>query len=153
MTEEAVFVENVIVSSHLDYCNSLFRGLWCFNLHKWQFIQNTLAYIVTNHRKYVHVTHILKRHHSGCLLITAACSRLPHWFTNLSLRLSLSLSSCFYTTRHSHPDHHYLTFPPFHSSLYKSVKHVGHIFAFCAPKIWNELPDNVRSATSFASFR
>ena len=33
------------------------------------------------------------------------------------------------------------------------IKHFGHSFAFEAPKIWNELPDDVRSATSVASFR
>ena len=58
--EVAVLAANVLVSSRLDYCNSLFRGLSCFNLHKLQSIQNTLARIVTNHRKYAHVTPILK---------------------------------------------------------------------------------------------
>ena len=65
----------------------------------------------------------------------------------------LSLSSCPYSTRHSHPDRQYLTVPPFHSSVFKSAKHIGHSLAFDAPKIWNELPQDVRSATSVASFR
>ena len=34
-----------------------------------------------------------------------------------------------------------------------SVKHFGHSFVFDAPKIWNELPHDMRSATSVASFR
>ena len=58
--EVTVLAANVLVSSHLDYCNSLFRGLSFFNRHKLQSIQNTLARIVTNHRKYAHVTPILK---------------------------------------------------------------------------------------------
>ena len=41
----------------------------------------------------------------------------------------------------------------FRSSVFKSVKHFDHSFAFDAPKIWNELPHDVRSATSVASFR
>ena len=61
--EVAVLAVNALVSSHLDYCNSLFRALSCFNLHKLQSIQNTLARIVTNHRKYAHVTPILKQLH------------------------------------------------------------------------------------------
>ena len=36
--EVAVLAANALVSSHLDYCNSLFRGLSCFNLHKLQSI-------------------------------------------------------------------------------------------------------------------
>ena len=65
----------------------------------------------------------------------------------------LSLSSCSYITRHSHPDYLYLTVPPFRSSVFKSVKHFDHSFAFDAAKIWNELPHDVRSAASVASFR
>ena len=61
--EVAVLAANALVSSRLDYCNSLFRCLSCFNLHKLQSIQNTLARIVTNHRKYAHVTPILKQLH------------------------------------------------------------------------------------------
>ena len=46
-----------------------------------------------------------------------------------------------------------LQFLLFHSSAFKSAKHFGHSFAFDAPKIWNELPQDIRSATSVASFR
>ena len=61
--EVVVLAANALVSSRLNYCNSLFRGLSCFNLHKLQSIQNTHARIVTNHRKYAHVTPILKQPH------------------------------------------------------------------------------------------
>ena len=36
--DAAVLVANVLVSSRLDYCNSLFRSLSKFNLHRLQFI-------------------------------------------------------------------------------------------------------------------
>ena len=57
---------------------------------------------------------------------------------------------------------------PWHScyqpkSLYKSYPHwssphlhflhFGHSFAYDAPRIWNDLPDDVRSAKSLSSFR
>ena len=61
--EVAVLTANALFSSRLDCCNSLFRGLSGFNQHKLQSIQNTLAHIVTNHRKYAHVTPILKKLH------------------------------------------------------------------------------------------
>ena len=60
----AVLAANALVSSCLDYCNSLFRGFSCFNQRKLQSIKNTLARIVTNHTKYAHVTRILKQLHS-----------------------------------------------------------------------------------------
>ena len=157
--EVAVLAANAMVSSRLDYCNSLFRGLSCFNHHKLQSIQNTLARIVTNHRTYVHITPILKQLY--CLPVKYRCifkiatlvykfihSGSPSYFQPF-----LSLSSCSYSTRRSHPDHQYLTVPPFCSSVFKSVKHFDHSFVFDAPKIWNELPHDVRSEASVASFR
>ena len=158
-SEVAVLAANALVSSRLDYCNSLFRGLSGFNQHKLQSIQNTLAHIVTNHRKYAHVTPILQKLHwlpvkYRCIFKTATLvhkflhSGSPSYFEPF-----LSFSSCPYSTRHSHPDRQYLTAPPFHSSVFKSAKHFGHSFAFDAPKIWNDLPQDVRSATSVTSFR
>ena len=61
--EVAVLAANALVSSRLDYCNSLFRGLSGFNQYKLQSIQNTLARIVTNHGKYAYVTPILQKLH------------------------------------------------------------------------------------------
>ena len=124
--EVAVIAANALVNSYLDYCNSLFRGLSCFNQHKLQSIQNTLARIVTNHRKYAHVTPILKQLHwlpvkYRCMFKTATLvykflhSGSPSYFQPF-----LSLNSCSYSTRHSHPYHQYLTVPPFCSSVFKS---------------------------------
>ena len=157
--EVAVLAANALVSSRLDYCNSLFRGLSGFNQHKLQSIQNTLARIVTNHRKYAHVTPILQKLHwlpvkYRCIFKTATLVyKFLHSGSPSYFKLFLSFSSCPYSTRHSHPDRQYLTVPPFHSSVFKSAKHFGHSFAFDAPKIWNDLPQDVRSATSVASFR
>ena len=39
------------------------------------------------------------------------------------------------------------------ASIYKSKKYFGLSFAFDAPRIWNDLPDDVRSAKSLSSFR
>ena len=44
----SVLVANALVSSQLDYCNSLFRSLSKFNLCKLQCIQNSAARIVSN---------------------------------------------------------------------------------------------------------
>ena len=137
---------NALVSSQLDYCNSLFRGLSCFNQHKLQSIQNTLARTATNHRRYAHVAPILKQLHwlpvkYRCIFKTATLVyKYLHSGSPSHFDPFLSLSSCSYSTRGSHPDRQYLTVPPFHSSVFKSVKHFGHSFAFDAPKIWNELP-------------
>ena len=56
-------IANALVSSHLDYCNSLFRSLFFFNMLKLQYIQNTLGRIVTNCNRYSRATPILKQLH------------------------------------------------------------------------------------------
>ena len=59
-----------------------------------------------------------------------------------------------YNTRKSQADGVFLEVPHFATSIYKSSKHFGlSFFAYDAPKIWNDLPDDVRSATSLHSFR
>ena len=124
-----------------------------------QALQNTLACIVTNHRKYVHVTPNLKQLHwlpvNYCYMFktTTLVYKFLHNSSPSLFGQSLSLSSCSYSTRHNHPDHQYLTVPSFHSSLYKSFKHFGHGFAFDDPNICNGLPKNVRTAISIACFR
>ena len=52
-----------LVSSKLDYCNSLYNGISQANLNKIQRIQNTLARVVTNTSKFEHITPILKKLH------------------------------------------------------------------------------------------
>ena len=42
---------------------------------------------------------------------------------------------------------------PHCASIYKSKTHFGLSFAYDAPRIWNDLPDDVHSAKSLSSFR
>ena len=50
--DASVLVANALVSSWLVYCNSLFRSLSKFNLHKLQCIQNSAARIISNISRY-----------------------------------------------------------------------------------------------------
>ena len=59
----ATALANSLVSSKLDYCNSLYNGLSQADLNKIQGIQNTLARVVTNTSKFEHITPILKKLH------------------------------------------------------------------------------------------
>ena len=78
------------------------------NQHKLQSVQNTLARIVTNHRKYAHVAPILKKLHwlpvkyhcvfqAATLVYKCLHSGSPPYFDPF-----LSLSSCSCSTRRSH---------------------------------------------------
>ena len=53
---------NSLVSSKLDYCNSLYSGISHANLNRLQRIQrHSLARVITNTSKYQHITPILKK--------------------------------------------------------------------------------------------
>ena len=61
--DASVLVANDLVSSRLDYCNSLFRSLSKFNLRKLQCIQNSAARIISNISRYTSITPVLKKLH------------------------------------------------------------------------------------------
>ena len=67
----ATALANSLVSSKLDYCNSLYNGISQANLNKIQRIQNTLARVVTNTSKFEHITPILQK-------ITLASNQTTH---------------------------------------------------------------------------
>ena len=53
----ATALANSLVSSKLDYYNSLYSGISQSNLNKLQRIQNSLARVITNTSKYQHINH------------------------------------------------------------------------------------------------
>ena len=61
----ATALANSLVSSKLDYCNSLYNGISQANLNKIQRIQNTLARVVTNTSKFEHIVHQYSKNYIG----------------------------------------------------------------------------------------
>ena len=59
----SVLLANALVSSRLDYCNSLFLSLTDFELRRLQLVQNSLCRVVTRSSKYSHITPQLKKLH------------------------------------------------------------------------------------------
>ena len=57
--DTSVVIANALVSSRLDYCNSLFRSLSSRNTTRLQYVQNALARFVTGASKYTHITSTL----------------------------------------------------------------------------------------------
>ena len=60
---------------------------------------------------------------------------------------------CFYLLNRASRSQGVLLEVPHFASIYKSKKQFGLSFAYDAPMIWNDLPDDVRSAKSLSSFR
>ena len=106
-----------------------------------------------------HTSLQLEKHYIGCRLSTVLSLRLPCWYISSYTVVTpkyfepfLILRHSAYNTRQSQSDGIFLEVPHF-ASVFKSRKHFGLSFAYDAPMIWNDLPDEVRSANSLASFR
>ena len=59
-----VLLSNALVSSRLDYCNSLFLSLTDFELRRLQLVQNSFSRVVNRSSKFSHIIPQLKKLHS-----------------------------------------------------------------------------------------
>ena len=157
--DASVLVANALVSSRLDYCNSLFRSLSKFNFHKLQCIQNSAARIVSNTSRYTSITPVLKKLHwlpvehrsvfkTATLVYKFLHTGFPKYFAPY-----ISSFSSSYTSRLSQSGGNFFVIPKFQPSVHKSVKQFGYSFAFDAATVWNALPKEIRASPSLASFR
>ena len=147
----ATALAHSLVSSKLDYCNSLYNGISQANLNKIQRIQNTLARVVTNTSKFEHITPILKKLHwlpikqridyKLCLLTYKTLQIQPPTY----LYNSLSFPSHSLSTRSS--DSSVLSIPYVRTYLGKRA------FSVIAPRLWNSLPPDTRNSLSVSTFR
>ena len=157
---EAVSVANALVSSKLDYCNSLFRSLDDKDLHKLQCIQNSLARIVANPPTSVrifHITPVRKELHwlpikYRCIFKTLTIihkflyTGLPHYFAP-----HLRFYTCEANTRLSVPGKLYLDKPSL--THIASFPQLYNSLAYDGPDLWNSLPDDICLIPSLSSFR
>ena len=105
----------------------------------------------------IHTSLQLEKHYVGCRLSSIfKTGMLVYKFLHSSnpkyFEPFLIPRHSAYNTRRSQSDGMFLEVPHF-ASVFKSRKHFGLSFAYDAPMIWNDLPDEVRSANSLASFR
>ena len=127
----SVLVANALVSSRLDYCNSLFRSLSMFNLCKLQCIQNSAARIVSNTSRYTSITPVLKKLHylpvelcsvfkTATLVYKFLHTGFPKYFAPY-----ISSYSSSYSTRRSQSGGNFLVIPKFQPSVHESIKQFG----------------------------
>ena len=155
----SIMVANALVSSHLDYCNSLFRSLSSKNITRLQNVQNCLARFVSGVSRYSHVSPILKSLHwlpvkqriiFKTLLLTYKflTTGKPKYFVPY-----LSLYTSAVKTRRSNPEKMFLKVPFYSSSVHKSKVHFNKSFSYDAPKLWNDLPLEIRTAPKLSCFK
>ena len=141
---------NALVTSRLDYCNSLYNGISKTNMQKLQRLQNSIARAITKTPKHNHITPVLKK---------------LHWLP-VEQRIKFKTSLLVYKTLQSgqpqylksmlnHPKHSHST--RFSNSLLdvpRTNTETGkRAFSVAGPKTWNSLPLSVRSAISLNTFK
>ena len=157
--DAAVSVAKAFVSIRLKYCNSLFRSLSKFNLHRLQSIQHSAARIVTNSSKFTRITSVLRKlhwlpvqFHSEFKLATLVCKFIHTGFPKYFGPYLSTYHNTYNTTR-SQSVANFLNISKLQPTIHKSTKQFGFSFTFDAPSVWNSLPKGIRASSTIASFR
>ena len=143
---------HAFVSSHLDCNNSLLYGLPHNLLSSLQIVQNSAARLITGTKRREHISPILRdlhwltvkdRIHFKILLLTykAVHGHAPAYIRNL----------ISFTTLKSLRSASQLALKPGPRS--KTSSYGDRAFAVAAPKLWNNIPYNIRSAASIGQFK
>jgi hypothetical protein len=148
----STLLANSLVSSRLDYCNSLYFGLPNCLLDRLQRVQNSLARaIVPTVRRFDHITPTLN---------------LLHWLP-VRKRIEFKIATLTFKTLNNNQPTYLRDLIKLHvpsrslRSCNKQMLEVPDIrsangrrtFSFAAPSIWNRLPEHVKSSESLFTFR
>src|SRR5258708_9078965 len=140
----ALLLANALVSTRLDYCNSLLLGLPLRSIRRLQLVQNSLARVVVpSTRRFHPITPVL---------------RSLHWLP-IPSRIEYKIASITFKTLHNRqPTYLHQLLTPYvpSRSLRSSHKHLlvvpsiklpqSHLsFLHAAPPVWNSLPLSLTS--------
>ena len=140
--------------SHIDYCNSLLYGVPQSSLQKLQWVQNMCACLVLR---------------KGKMDSTTSCLRQLHWLP-VRQRIQYKILTLTYKSYHqtgpkylqdlivkkypkcqglrSTNNEHLLVIP---RTKFKTFG--DRSFVVAAPKLWNELPNNIRASKNLLTFK
>ncbi|XP_073715700.1 uncharacterized protein [Misgurnus anguillicaudatus] len=143
---------HAFLTSRIDYCNSLLRGCHSNQVNKLQLVQNAAARVFTRSKKYDHISPILASLHwlpvkyriqFKILLITYKA------LNGLAPSYIKELLSEYNPPRKLRSQNLGDFIIPKISKASKG----GRSFFYLAPKLWNDLPNNVRVSDTVDQFK
>ena len=143
---------NSLVSSRLDYCNSLFYELPDSSLHRLQRIQNSLARaVLPSTKRSDHISPVLRKLHWLPIKQRIAFKIASLTFKTLQNKIPSYLNDllhCHNPSRSLRSSNQLLLVIPRMDS-----ENGRRSFSFAAPSVWNSLPLSIRSLNTFSTFR
>ena len=147
----AIPLPNALVSSRLDYCNSLLFGCSEKYNTSLQRVQNCLARVVTRSSRLLESRPLLN-HCIGCLLNRESnlnCTFLHikqySWLPHISVICCVSTND----SKHLRSESTELS----HLGPRSKINYCHSSFVVAAPRLWNKLPFEIREAKSVTIFR
>ncbi len=143
---------HAFMTSRLDYCNALLGGCPASSINKLQVVQNAAARVLTRSRKYDHITPILQSLHWLPIKFRISYKILLFTYKALNGLAPVYLTSLlprYNPSRSLRSQNAGLLIVPRIAKFPKG----GRAFSHLAPKLWNSLPDNVRSSDTLSLFK
>jgi len=151
-TKALITVVHAFITSRIDYCNSLLYGMSDYNTNRLQKVQNCAARIVSNTRKYDHITPVLKELHwlpvkyrvwYKIILTTYKIihGKAPEYLSDL-----ISIKKSSRTLRSSSQ-------LMLHVPASRLKTFGDSAFSVAGPALWNKLPVDVKNAKSLDHFK
>ena len=143
---------NALVLSHLDYCNALLIGLPDSTIRPLQNVQNSAARVILGLSKLEHI-------HSGLKKL--------HWLP-IKYRIEFKVSTIVFKSLHDQTPTYISDLLELKKSSYSlrsanginlqqqrsKLKYYGdRAFSVCAPRLWNMLPNNVKTSPNLDIFK